>query len=500
MDALNIFELTRIEDIDYFNKYEKFLSRRNELGKTKEHERKSLLLLVNTLLQETDISAANLDHFYFAFSIPQISKEFDLLRINANLVLNIEIKSSNVGEEKIKRQLLQNQYYLRYLSRKVLLFTYVADMGIVYELSPNGEISQTSICALALAIQDQTRCLHGNIDTLFRASNFLVSPLNNPDKFLAKEYFLTSQQEEIKNSIIAEVVKNQKCTFFSITGSPGTGKTLLLYDLAHRCLIFGECCIIHCGILCDGHTELDKRVTGLKIYSAKDFARVDKYTQPTFRFVFLDESHRIYANQFSDLIDYAKRFDLVCVFSHDSTQILSKRERQADIAQSICSLPQVKEYSLSGKIRTNKELASFILKLIDLKRADSIQNYSSISIAYAKDENEAQEMINVYRQKSYTFINYTSSMYKHTPFDCYQGWDFNAHSVIGQEFDNILMVIDDSFRYNDEGMLIARTHPTANYLYVQMLFQGITRVREKLAIIVVGNWPLFDRLLSIVSG
>ncbi|MEY5048905.1 MAG: hypothetical protein RLZZ175_2264, partial [Bacteroidota bacterium] len=37
------------------------------------------------------------DHFYLGYTIPQISKEFDMLRIGKNEIINIEIKSINTG-------------------------------------------------------------------------------------------------------------------------------------------------------------------------------------------------------------------------------------------------------------------------------------------------------------------------------------------------------------------------------------------------------------------
>ena len=54
-----------------------------------------------------------LDNFIYGFSIPQISKEFDLLKIYENgPVINIELKSRMIDEKKIEYQLKKNQYYL----------------------------------------------------------------------------------------------------------------------------------------------------------------------------------------------------------------------------------------------------------------------------------------------------------------------------------------------------------------------------------------------------
>lgn len=71
---------------------------------------------------------------FYGFSIPQISKEFDLLKIFENdVVVNIELKSNDIALDKIEYQLRKNRYYLSHLKKKIYNFTYV-DSG------ENGEI------------------------------------------------------------------------------------------------------------------------------------------------------------------------------------------------------------------------------------------------------------------------------------------------------------------------------------------------------------------------
>ena len=87
-----------------------------------------------------------------------------------------------------------------------------------------------------------------DITQLFRASEFLVSPLNTPEKFISNEYFLTKQQEEFKQAIFS-FVRQSTAHHYKITGLAGTGKTLLLYDIAKECSKLDRCCVIHCGSL-----------------------------------------------------------------------------------------------------------------------------------------------------------------------------------------------------------------------------------------------------------
>lgn len=44
---------------------------------------------------------------------------------------------------------------------------------------------------------------------------------------------------------------------------------------------------------------------------------------------------------------------------------------------------------------------------------------------------------------------------------------------------------------------MAREHPYSNYLFYKLFFQGVSRAREKLCIVVVDNPELFRKVLYI---
>ena len=124
--------------------------------------------------------------------------------------------------------------------------------------------------------------------------------------------------------------------------------------------------------------------------------------------------------------------------------------------------------------------------------------YSNVDLNFANTTSEAQNLLEYYRGKGYTFINYSKSNYEPSPYDDYKE-DFDTHHVIGQEFDKVVMLMDDSFYYDEHGILQGVPHPNPDYLYPNLFYQGITRVREKLAIVVVKNPELFAHITSIVS-
>ena len=60
------------------------------------------------------------------------------------------------------------------------------------------------------------------------------------------------------------------------------------------------------------------------------------------------------------------------------------------------------------------------------------------------------------------------------------------------------MVMDNSFYYDDKGNLQGLKHPNPDYLYPNLFYHGVTRVREHLALIIVDAPELFSTILTIV--
>ena len=125
-------------------------------------------------------------------------------------------------------------------------------------------------------------------------------------------------------------------------------------------------------------------------------------------------------------------------------------------------------------------------------------DYRSIILNYANTVDEAQRLLKYYRANGFKFINYSKSNYNESPFAAYEE-DYDTHHVIGQEFDEVVMLMDASFFYSEDGELQGVPHPNPDYLYPNLFYQGITRVREKLAIIVVDNFELFSKIATILE-
>ena len=89
------------------------------------------------------------DSFYVGYKIPQIGKEFDLLRIGGNYIVNVELKSFGAGD-KIKQQLNRNRHYLASLGKQIYSFTFVSDEKKLYflidTLSSYSRVKRNYLC------------------------------------------------------------------------------------------------------------------------------------------------------------------------------------------------------------------------------------------------------------------------------------------------------------------------------------------------------------------
>ena len=128
MKPINIYELTRVGASSGIQKLERQMSGRAEYLKIRKWEIDSLRAFVDRLNEVMPISHGY--EFYYSFLLPKLGKEFDLLRISSDYIINIELKSRPVSTEAIKKQLIQNRYYLSMLGKTIYSYLYL----VLYQL------------------------------------------------------------------------------------------------------------------------------------------------------------------------------------------------------------------------------------------------------------------------------------------------------------------------------------------------------------------------------
>ena len=439
--------------------------------------------------------------YIIGYTIPQISKEFDLLRFGEGLVVNIELKgplSDDIKIEKILSQMRKNYYYLKFLDKPLRLYTFVEDDGFYEYSTETDSLERIDIKSLITVLQEQVIFEEVDIENIFVPSNYLVSPFNKTESFIGKEYFLTNDQESAKNDILQGIEK-KKYEFFCISANAGTGKTLLIYDIAHTYIKKKKnVLIIHCGKLNQGHSVLSEEYKW-NIISISSITKrtVEDYIKNR-DLIVIDEAQRIREWQLKPIIAIALENNTPIIFSYDVEQYLSEGESR-DVKEFLNdNHPESKIYykQLTNKIRTNKEMASFITNLKYIGRSNTYLDYRNVTIEYFEDIREIKKYIQYLSECcGWKAITYTNSQYSTEPLDRLASVSrINAHDVIGQEFEKVVFVMDSNFHYDERGVLTCEK----NYYSTKgMFYQIVTRVVDKMKIIVLKNPKLYEKLLSI---
>lgn len=458
----------------------------------KNYELNGIESFVDELLKaNNNISIVNI--YYLGYSIPQIGKEFDLLRFGHNYIINIEIKTES-SIEKILKQQQKNKYYLSFLDKPLHIYTFISNENKLYKLviRNNGdEIEEITFNELCNILMSQEVVTFNNIDDLFNPSDYLVSPFNSPEKFMSEGYFLTVQQEQIYKEIQTKL-SDTATNFIALTGGAGTGKTLLTYHIAKETIQRGKkVLILHCAPLNSGHQILMDEYNW-SIY-------MPKYAPNTIDFdlIIIDEAQRMYPYQFDKYIKEVRTLNKKCIFSYDEKQYLRDNEKQYHTKERIEKELLCTPYKLTDKIRTNKEIAYFIRQLFNIKKNIPNIDYTNIELTYCKDCYSAKLLLQELLERGWKTPNYTPGTRSFFHYEAYLSNDTeSAHSVVGQEFNNVVVVIDESFKYNSQGDLIA---DNTYYSQRQMLYQIITRTRKKLHIVIINNEVMLNRCIDILS-
>lgn len=437
------------------------------------------------------------ENYYLNYKIPQIDKEFDLLRVGTKSIINIELKSELVDEEKIIKQLKRNYYYLSFLEKEVHCYTFLTDgaCDILFYLDvQNGQLQHlTDKKHLLKHIYNVQDIENSIIDSLFTPSNYLISPFNTTDKFIEGKYFLTKHQEIIKNEIIQSVDTKNQNKIFSISGTAGTGKTLLTYDIAKELRNDGKSVtIIHCAQFNNGIMRLISQYQW-NIRTIKNYS-----TALSSNIFIIDEAQRLTKSQFEAIIAIQNK---IFIFSHDANQRLNRANQAIEVVALMKSNAH-KVYELSHKIRHNKNLSSFVKKFYNLNKINidefARSDYDNIVFYYAKNVNDAERYVNYLMSNGWEYIYLTNSLYSRESLDDLKFSSYNsAHLAIGQEYDNVVVTIDQNFFYKENGKLAYRCG--CYYSPLETLFQAITRTRKKIMFVIINNEEVYKNCIKIIN-
>ena len=338
MKAMNLYLLTRADGEEAFSLLARELTGEVRHRKYSRHEVKSLRALVDHISGALRARAESgrswvsyLDGFYFSYTIAHISKEFDLLKISGDgeCILNIELKSEDIDQERIAKQLAQNRYYLSHISKSIYSFTYVMQTNTLYMYNDKGYLRTCKAGELAKILQRPAfqSYVDKDLDLYFRATDYLIAPAAMPEKFLQGNYFLTNQQAEFRRRILAdlkEAESRQERIVITVTGSAGTGKTLLLFDLAMALSKRKKVILLIAGKMQAGHKIINERLRNVRICPAEEFDPRQECA-----YLLVDEANRVSETVMDRIIHAMTVHKTPCLMAYDPQQLLVPEEEMA---------------------------------------------------------------------------------------------------------------------------------------------------------------------------
>ena len=196
------------------------------------------------------------------------------------------------------------------------------------------------------------------------------------------------------------------------------------------------------------------------------------------------------------------------IISYDRDDLLALSERAECGADILEALPEFLHYRLTNHIRRSCELSAFIRCVIRTGEAGANKNrtYPSVSLSYAKDPDETVRLLRIYQNEGYTYIRNSSAAL--TGLEDVSEMTTEISDAACKEFTAVVMILDSGFFYDTSGYLrqksmsadssAATSSDPVSHSAVRNLFHGLSRAKERIAIVVSENLPVFDTLLSFI--
>ena len=495
------FKINKEVTDEFFDEYENVNNYLKNYGYNfKKFELKILKKFLELL--DTEDSSNKLYHltegFLLNYQIPNIGKEFDLLRLGKNYNLCIEIKlKADINKQ--KSQLIKDKFYLDLLGETIYI-SYESETNRIIKLESKNEYKVISGADVVNILRNQEvkTSSKEELDKLLSFNNYIISPFNNTDRFLAEQYFLTNHQKEIFESVVKNEFK-----FYLIEGGAGTGKSLLIYHLVKELKKKNKnCLVIHCGLLNEGHYLLNDK--GFDIIAAKYCEENLESVKKQYDYIFIDEGQRFYERQFNNVLEQKAS---TIVYSMDPKQIFNSYENIEEKVKKHVDLQLEKgnaeKFELNQAFRYENNIFPFIELIFRHSIEDNIKidnRNKNIELHYFDSKEEAREYLSNLSTEQWKITDYSRSKYDEELPEIPRFKNATSHTIIGQEFENVVVMLDRNFSYiyNENNEHILHVSDTY-YSLKKMLYQNLTRAKLRLKIIIIGNSKLFCEIANLLT-
>lgn len=468
----------------------------NRINDIKERECNDLEVLANELIKLSSLNKKKLFGFQLDISVRTgFQEQFDVLRFSNEAILNIELKSKMVPLKEIQDQLDRHNYVLGCLpgNKKVILYTFISSEKKVYVFKDE-ELRESTLEELFNSIPDDY--YEENPLLNLKSEDFIISPYSDIDRYLKARYFLNDKQK----NIVKKVLSKPSGEHVMIKGGAGTGKSLVLFDLANRLTEKGKSVLlVFCSTL-ESHNKINSKVN----FSFTDILNIDftKLNLQNYDYILLDESQRLWEAKYELLLETKSTL----IFAVDKAQTLQPLEEQTNIEDKLDNLiiDDKNKYKLSEKVRTDISLSTFIHKLFNKSKSGPQPiNFPKVNAIYFDRKSEAEEFVkNLIAIEEYVSIEVPQYKTRSTgniknqkifPFST------DGFNVIGREFDNVLIPIDDRVQYVSNELKFNHGENYYPYLASNGLFQAITRVKNNLLFLVIGNVEIYKEIQKLIT-
>lgn len=432
-----------------------------------------------------------------------VSEEFDMLRFSNQKIINIELKSTQIPEDRILRQLKRHSYLLSSISSdvEVSLYTFVSETETLYKFDEVTE-SLNSVSFEQLFNDIPSDFIEYNYLESLDDTSFIISPYSEPERFFKNQYFLNNEQEQAKKRLIASSKR-----YVGLKGAAGTGKSLILFDVAKELSNSGKKVLfIFCSAIYNSDT-----IQTINKYSSFQFIDIRQFNSgllKNYDIVIIDESQRLRRPQWQDLVKVANPGEInKLILSVDNAQTLRPEEVNLDI-QGILSDEKYKdavEYvdCLTERVRTDIELSTFIRKFFNTQEKNlRVLDFPKVNAVYFEHEYAARDFIkSCIENEGYISIEMPQkeSGWGKTKLPKFYEDSLDGFRVIGREYDKVLLPLTHRVTHNADGKLVVPVEYGYSYLAENGLFQAITRVKNQLLLVVVKNKELFKTIQEILT-
>lgn len=479
-------------------------------GKTKS-ELEQLIDLINNFIDKS-LRIPAFESFHFGYEIPKIRcGDFDFLKINKTNVINIEFKNislaKNINFTRIKNKLFDQlkirNNLLSVFNRDVVSIGFILSKNnsYFYRLENNKLHDISEMEVLSILTSSGTDFSISMLSDVLNRESLNISPINFNSTFMDGLYELTDQQQAAINKI-----NELDSRYYIVKGGAGTGKSLVAFELAKKFSEQGKNTILFFlaqeSKLYEKYDESSFKVLTLSSNGDDIPTRFEKVYQKDFNVLIIDEAQRLTTKQ----IDRIKRLieekdDRHCIFVCDYEQNMVSDEEGIIIKQYLEDFVDSNYISkLSLPLRFDENTRFFIRKLFGMRNAgEGDAKEANVEIVKISNVNEANEY-SQYLSENYGFIKFKPLDLPTTIKD--YKFDFETYKVIGKDFENIIVPFDNGYSF-DEVSGIQRTENNTyggTHNLEKCYYELLTRVKNKIVILIIDNDQLYNDLIKLKNG